>query len=305
MHCGHRRAGYGVTLQQGVSALVDLGLRDKAISYDVPSSSHYVFDPTGKILGFFGRSFTGDGVGRGGKNKFNVHVRYSPFSRALSHRCNKCVKSMQPCSCDAVMGWTAYKLTTASTWQIPRQLLRKMMMDQVEPGCVRWGSRVQGIEECDGGERVRILLEGGDQVVADLVVGADGIRSRIRQEVTSEMPRFMGVMVIMGISTMVGVIPSPACPVMSSFKGHEPAPGMATTSQMCIRPSARSTVMGGSQLSCFPAAGPSARARSCVSDKRRLESPVLHAIPGKHPFLLPTIDVRSQIVHTTVRVDAR
>ena len=77
---GDRRAGYGVTLQQGVSALKELGLLETALSHDVPSSSHYIFDPKGNIVGFFGRSFASSSEagskGASTKSKYNVHVRF-------------------------------------------------------------------------------------------------------------------------------------------------------------------------------------------------------------------------------------
>jgi len=78
---GDRRAGYGVTLQQGVSALKELGLLETALSHDVPSSSHYIFDPKGNIVGFFGRSFASSSEagskGASTKSKYNVHVRFT------------------------------------------------------------------------------------------------------------------------------------------------------------------------------------------------------------------------------------
>jgi hypothetical protein len=84
------RAGYGVTLQQGVSALKELGLLETALSHDVPSSSHYIFDPKGNIVGFFGRSFSSSseagGRGASTKTKYNVHVRLKHTNaRARAH----------------------------------------------------------------------------------------------------------------------------------------------------------------------------------------------------------------------------
>lgn len=47
-----RRQGYGLTMQQGGTALTRLGLQPEGIS----SSSHFVFNPAGQVLGFFGRA---------------------------------------------------------------------------------------------------------------------------------------------------------------------------------------------------------------------------------------------------------
>jgi len=57
-----RRQGYGLTMQQGGTALTKLGLQPEGIS----SSSHFVFNTAGEILGFFGRALTGGGAEGGG-----------------------------------------------------------------------------------------------------------------------------------------------------------------------------------------------------------------------------------------------
>jgi len=102
--------------------------------------------------------------------------------------------------------------------QIPRQLLREIMMQKVDPERVRWGSRVKGIQRCEEDSGIRIILEGGDQILADLVVGADGVRSKIRQEVSGgASPSFLGVMVIMGMASIVSLRTTP---VFEPFKSY-------------------------------------------------------------------------------------
>lgn len=92
------------------------------------------------------------------------------------------------------------------------------MMQKVDPERVRWGSRVKGIQRCEEDSGIRIILEGGDQILADLVVGADGVRSKIRQEVSGgASPSFLGVMVIMGMASIVSLRTTP---VFEPFKSY-------------------------------------------------------------------------------------
>lgn len=54
---------------------------------------------------------------------------------------------------------------------------------------IRWGTQVQTVH--DGGARVQVLLSDGERVEADLLVGADGIGSRVRQLVWGGQDSFV------------------------------------------------------------------------------------------------------------------
>lgn len=63
---------------------------------------------------------------------------------------------------------------------------------------------------------MQIILEDGNQVLADLVVGADGVRSKLRLGVAGGAPpSFSGVMVIMGMASVVSF--SQPCPFIQSL----------------------------------------------------------------------------------------
>ena len=51
-----RRQGYGLTIQQAVNSLLELGIQT-IFDLDTPSKARYIFAETGDIVSFFGRTF--------------------------------------------------------------------------------------------------------------------------------------------------------------------------------------------------------------------------------------------------------
>lgn len=75
--------------------------------------------------------------------------------------------------------------------EIDRGDLRRLLLESLEPGTVAWGHFLNDLNpEPDG--RWRLEFAGQDPVVADLVVGADGIGSKVRQRLTSVQPAYVG-----------------------------------------------------------------------------------------------------------------
>lgn len=76
--------------------------------------------------------------------------------------------------------------------EIDRGDLRQLLLDSLAAGTVRWNSKVKDVHpEADG--RWRIEFEGQESVSADLVVGADGLGSRVRHRLTQVRPRYVGM----------------------------------------------------------------------------------------------------------------
>ncbi|GAA1307349.1 monooxygenase [Planotetraspora silvatica] len=80
--------------------------------------------------------------------------------------------------------------------EIDRLELRSLLLDSLPSGTVDWGANVTSVEKT--GERWRIVLESGDTIGADLVIGADGVNSRARPAITDEAPAYTGVAFIAG-----------------------------------------------------------------------------------------------------------
>ncbi|KAA1034453.1 FAD-dependent monooxygenase [Pseudonocardia sp. EV170527-09] len=83
--------------------------------------------------------------------------------------------------------------------EIDRGDLRTLLLGSLGPGTVRWGARLDHVEHRDDGRLDAVLdgapggAPGGDRITADLVVGADGARSRVRPLLSDATPSYAGV----------------------------------------------------------------------------------------------------------------
>ncbi|MBX9922491.1 MAG: FAD-dependent monooxygenase [Rhabdochlamydiaceae bacterium] len=115
---------------------------------------------------------------------------------------------------------------------IPRQALRSALLEQLgKHDAVQWGHRLVGFKQCED-KSVELSFQVNGQMKntkADLVVGADGIRSVVRSLVVSEdiTPlRYLGYVVILGICSLEalkGVESSllDSATVFQTVNGHE------------------------------------------------------------------------------------
>jgi 2-polyprenyl-6-methoxyphenol hydroxylase-like FAD-dependent oxidoreductase len=115
---------------------------------------------------------------------------------------------------------------------IPRQALRIAMLEQLgEPEAVQWGHSLVGFKQCaDKSVELSFQVNGEmKDVKADLVVGADGVRSVVRSLLIGEDStplRYLGYMVILGICSLEaleGVESSllDSATVFQTVNGHE------------------------------------------------------------------------------------
>ncbi|MBA3238130.1 MAG: FAD-dependent monooxygenase [Parachlamydiaceae bacterium] len=115
---------------------------------------------------------------------------------------------------------------------IPRQALRLALLEQLGAhDVVQWGHRLVGLKQCeDKGVELGFQVNGDiKNVKADLVVGADGIRSVVRNLLIGEdiTPlRYLGYVVILGIcplEALKGVESSllDSATVFQTVNGHE------------------------------------------------------------------------------------
>lgn len=198
---GSRAQGYALTMQQASNTLRRLGFRD-LVNLGAMPVSHASLLPNGTIVNEYGRkchSTTCSTLSNGkppDKQRFNI--------------------------------------------QLPRETVRQMLYDALEPGTVKWGScfrsyeatgkaaiNTSGPASCetdmdkDQNEQNVVMADakcaesasaplkvtfenvsqGGKEftVDADLVVGCDGIWSKVRQQkMGTEEPRYLGLIVILG-----------------------------------------------------------------------------------------------------------
>jgi 2-polyprenyl-6-methoxyphenol hydroxylase-like FAD-dependent oxidoreductase len=78
--------------------------------------------------------------------------------------------------------------------EIDRSALRRILLNSLPPGTVRWGSKVQGIALRP--ERGYEVMAGDAAEPFDIVVGADGAWSCVRPFLTDAVPRYEGVTLV-------------------------------------------------------------------------------------------------------------
>ncbi|WP_245595769.1 FAD-dependent oxidoreductase [Marinomonas ushuaiensis] len=166
-----RSQGYGLTLQQATKAIEGLGIT--ALKEGVVSTRHLVHTPEGKVVGEWGmRKWM-----QSDDNSASNTSQPSEVKQAVPKRTNV---------------------------HIARQSLRLALLEQLGGyDKVKWNHQLLGFSDGKDGVALRFSIDGElKNAKADLIVGADGIRSVVRQQLIGEETtplRYLGCIVILGI----------------------------------------------------------------------------------------------------------
>ncbi|MEV5593449.1 NAD(P)/FAD-dependent oxidoreductase [Streptomyces sp. NPDC052496] len=84
---------------------------------------------------------------------------------------------------------------TGQSPEVQRGELRRMLLDALPAGTVRWGHKATGVRALGAG-RHQVSFAGGTTVVTGLLVGADGAWSRVRPLLSDATPEYVGRSVV-------------------------------------------------------------------------------------------------------------
>lgn len=205
-----RRQGYALTMQQGGVALRDLDVVDEVKAHGVISTGHYSYDAQGNVLGCYGHHVPSS------ENKHNPPSICSR-SRSKLHRelipnatsstdADEEIEDMEKQEKNA----NSFDLKQRHNIHIPRQLLRNIILQKVKPEFIHWNKKlvsmqpinttstdtaaieeelkmtkkkkiVLGREIIYDRNPIRLRFDDGTEELCSIVIGADGIFSRVRQ----------------------------------------------------------------------------------------------------------------------------
>jgi 2-polyprenyl-6-methoxyphenol hydroxylase-like FAD-dependent oxidoreductase len=79
--------------------------------------------------------------------------------------------------------------------EVPRGELRRLLLDSLPSGTVRWGHKLSSVRSLGGGQH-ELEFANGASVVTSLVVGADGAWSRVRALLSDVKPSYVGTSIV-------------------------------------------------------------------------------------------------------------
>lgn len=121
-------------------------------------------------------------------DEFYAHARYEGEALKVMDKNLRCYVKINPQT----------KKSNLQRPEIDREDLRNLLLDSLPHDVVQWGKKLteitdQNVMEDDPKTVVLHFQDGSQQTGFDLIVGADGARSKIREFLTDEKPHYSGI----------------------------------------------------------------------------------------------------------------
>eukprot|EP01133_Synstelium_polycarpum_P000187 gene187-225_t len=81
--------------------------------------------------------------------------------------------------------------------EIERGQLRDLYLDSLQDGTVKWNRHYSGMRQLEDGQ-IELSFKDGSKEMADILIGADGINSKIRPLITDIEPQYTGITMLTG-----------------------------------------------------------------------------------------------------------
>ena len=161
-----RSQGYGLTNQQGIMTLRNLGI--ESLMGGLISKSHESYDADGNMLGHYGHK-----------------------------------KDLLPTNSDDEVASHGVNIIRRGRHNvhIPRQRLREILIEKLEKNVIQWNKRLIDYEDTENENGVILHFDDLTSFQSSVLIAADGIHSFIRQKKLPQSKlEYLGLIVILGIS---------------------------------------------------------------------------------------------------------
>jgi salicylate hydroxylase len=188
-----RKQGYALTMQQATTTLRSLGLRGEISNIGVRSFAHQSLRWDSETIGCYGP------LVRNGLILDDKQTNW-PATREMVDD-----SSQQRINVEYYTNTLLQKTLNRHNIHIPRQRVREILLNDIHPDNIYWKKRLVSYQEVQDYHQVKLTFDGDEEeVMADVVVAADGIYSSIRKQMFSLTSNhdlnYLGLMVILGIS---------------------------------------------------------------------------------------------------------
>lgn len=198
-----RREGFGLTLTYNPQGpLASLGILEEVAQQDCPSRAHYVFSPSGAVLGYYGNAFS---TGRGFGQRGNIRIPRQKLQKIMTDRLATVIQQQQehPEVVQSRIYW-GHTLTNICERNDDDEEEGKIQL-QFTQSTLNTKAEADANNNSDADSTTAETIQQQNNTVAtmdfDLVIAADGVHSSVVKALAPKcQPRPLKVMIILGIA---------------------------------------------------------------------------------------------------------